>query len=117
MNKESKSSEKMFRDTFSFLVKISNDHQNKSGAIDNIQTKKEGTLEYIFVENENVIFSIEGLYFHLKHSDCLSYNQYRRMLYASQLNYKLKQENLKIINYNNDPSIKANLYCLVVVAH
>lgn len=114
MNKENISSKKMYWKTLEFFTKILNDHQNDSDSIANILTKNAKTHEYIFVDDGKLIFSIEGLYHHLKYPSCLSYNQYRRMLYTSQLNLELKKRHLIIINYNNDLLIKANLYSILM---
>jgi len=71
---------------------------------------------FIYFDKSQLVFSIEGLYHYLHFSGLLTYNQYRRMLYNSELNKALSALQRKIVNYKMkriDNSINSSLFCLV----
>ena len=71
---------------------------------------------FIYFDKSQLVFSIEGLYHYLHFSELLTYNQYRRMLYQSELNKALSTHQRKIINYKTkrtDSLSSASLFCLV----
>jgi len=107
--------EAVYKTTLRFFIYcINNKIADKSNPLLVLDNKKQQA--FIYFDKNQLVFSIEGLYHYLHFSELLTYNQYRRMLYQSELNKALSTHQRKIINYKTkrtDSLSSASLFCLV----
>jgi len=60
-----------------------------------------------------LVFSLAAIYQKIVQADAPSFNQYRRMIFASSLNRDLLSHQLKVISYGIESSTNTPLYCLM----
>ena len=66
----------------------------------------------IFFDADQFVFSLEGLWRLCDPQETLSFNDFRRMLYASELNQQLRTRGLEVAIYRSTGKVSSNLYCL-----
>ena len=65
--------------------------------------------------DDSFVFSLSALYQQLNFTNAPSYNQYRRMIFASSLNLDLLPHHLKVISHGIESSTNTPLYCLMPI--
>ena len=73
---------------------------------------------YLCSHEGQLVFSLEGLYQHLKFTEHLTFNQFRKLIFHSELNKDLATYHVKVINYQqneNDELEFFHLYNLVKI--
>jgi len=106
--------EQIYEKTLSFFVHILDQQQVDKLSID-VLLSNDTQKAYLYFEDDKLVFSIEGLYHYLKIAEYCTYNQYRRMLYNSNLNLDLSPHKSKIINHQTSVSGNVNLFSLVAI--
>ena len=104
--------EQVYDKTLIFIVGSLNKSQTLQWMVNTLKDENDKKA-YLYFDGEQLIFSIEGLYQYLNIEDYFTYNQYRRMLYNSELNKDLSAHKVKIVNYRTDITKYAHLFTLV----
>jgi len=103
--------EQIYQQTLMFFINNINNKQLPE-LEDKILIQEEHKA-YIYHEAQQLIFTIEGLYHYLNVVKYFTYNQYRRMLYSSELNKDLSAYQVKIINHQTDGTNDIHFFSLV----
>jgi len=103
--------EQVYKKTLAFFVS-SLSKSNRLQLMANTLNEKNDKKAYLYFDGEQLVFSIEGIYQFLNVENHFTYNQYRRMLYNSELNKALSAQKVKIINYQADLTKEVNLFTL-----
>jgi len=104
--------EQTYHQTLMFFIgKLNNKQLLELG--DKILIQDEEHKAYIYYEAQQLIFTIEGLYHYLNVAKYFTYNQYRRMLYSSELNKDLSVHQVKIINHQTGAKSDIHFFSLV----
>lgn len=94
---------------FKFMTKLLLNQRNEIINVSRSQAN-------VYFEQEQLVFSIKGLYDYLDFDDQITLRQFKKALYAGQLNAKLATYNAKIAVYGNslseNRSENKHLYCL-----
>ncbi|NRA54523.1 MAG: hypothetical protein HRU23_10290 [Gammaproteobacteria bacterium] len=93
----------MYRDTLELLITLS-DPQAKVSPLANPHYQRTA---------QGFVFSLTEIYQQITSSSAPSFNQYRRMVFASQLNQDLLPHQLKVISHQIETSTNTPLYCLI----
>lgn len=104
--------EQIYDSTLRFFVECINKPQSTNDK-EKIVTQHDDYRAFLYFDNGQLIFSIEGLYQHLAVAPYFTYNQYRRMLYSSELNKDLSACQAKIVNHSSDHDV--HLFCLATL--
>ncbi|NQZ23038.1 MAG: hypothetical protein HRT53_13400 [Colwellia sp.] len=104
--------EQVYEKTLIFIVGSLNKSQTLQLMVNTLKDENDKKA-YLYFDGEQLIFSIEGLYQYLNIKDHFTYNQYRRMLYSSELNKELSAHKVKIVNHLTGLTKNAHLFTLV----
>ena len=91
--------ESVYPATLSFFVALLNDETFRVDTLTLVAKRKKKINEYFVCQPEQVIFTLETVFYCLSPAVELSFNQFRRMIYQSQLNTDLASHGGKIITY------------------
>ena len=82
-----------------------------SGSAD-VERKIEEASNECRIEAGLFVFSLEGLWQLCDPRKSLPFVDFRRMLYASELNRQLREQGLEVAVYQSTGKVSSNLYCL-----
>ena len=106
--------EQVYEKTRVFLIRSQNELSSVQSTVNLLQSD-DARKAYLYFDDEQLVFSIEGLYHYLNIAEYLTYNQYRRMLYSSELNKDLSAHQTKIVNHRIDCAENVNIFTLVAI--
>ena len=106
--------EQVYQKTLTFFVRSINESSFEQSKVDCLLGDN-AQKSYLYFDDKQLIFSIEALYQHLNIAEFFTYNQYRRMLYSSELNKELSAHQAKIVNHRIEGADNVNLFTLVTI--
>jgi len=95
----------MYSKVFSFFTSILEANPDTCQAVEHSEA-------CIYFERGDLVFSLEGLHQFLVGSSGITYQAFRKMLYASTLNQDLAELGGKVVVFRSGSKVDTSLYCL-----
>jgi|GEM_PF-2633928 len=93
----------MYRDTLELLIRLF-EQQAEASPLANPHYQR---------TEQGFIFSLTAIYQQITSSSDPTFNQYRRMVFASRLNQDLLPHRLQVVSHEIESSTNTPLYCLI----